>query len=72
MAEYDYRKLRGRIVEKFGNFTAFYNKLDITTIQASKKLNGKAGFSQDDMVQWSEILGADASEIGALFCTQKV
>ena len=72
MAEYDYRKLRGRIVEKCGNFTEFYKKLNITDIQASKKLNGHAGFSQDDMVLWASILEADASEIGPLFCTQKV
>ena len=72
MADYDYRKLRGRIIEQFGTYGAFYEKLDITDIQASKKLGGKAGFSQDDMVRWSGLLGADISEIGPLFCTLKV
>ena len=68
---YDYSKLRGRIVEKFGNNTAFFKMLDITAVQGSKKLNGKAGFSQDDMVKWSELLELDLSDIGPFFCAHK-
>ena len=68
---YDYSKLRGRIVEKFGNYTTFFKVLDITPIQGSKKINGKAGFSQDDMVLWSELLDLDLSDIGPFFCAQK-
>ena len=68
---YDYSKLRGRIVEKFGNYTAFFKVLDITPTQGSKKINDKAGFSQDDMVLWSKLLEIDLSDIGSFFCTQK-
>ena len=72
MAAYDYSKLRGRIVEKFGTYTAFFEKLDITDVQASKKLNDKAGFSQDDIVQWCRLLDIDLNDVGLFFCTQKV
>ena len=68
---YDYSKLRGRIVEKFGTYTAFFKRLDITPMQGSKKLNGKAGFSQDDMVTWGNLLELDLSDIGPFFCAKK-
>ena len=68
---YDYSRLRGRIVEKFGNNTAFFKVADITPVQGSKKLNGKAGFSQDDMVKWSGLLELDLKDIGPFFCTLK-
>jgi len=68
---YDYSKLRGRIVEKFGTNTSFFKSLDITPVQGSKKLNGKAGFSQDDMVEWSRLLELDLQDIGPFFCTLK-
>jgi len=72
MHEYDYSKLRGRIVEKFGTYAAFFKMLDITDVQASKKLNGKAGFSQDDMVEWSKLLDIEIGDIGIYFCAVKV
>lgn len=72
MLEFDYSKLRGRIVEKFGNYAAFFKKLDITEVQASKKLNGKAGFSQEDMIRWGGLLDISSEEMGLFFCTLKV
>ena len=72
MLEFDYSKLRGRIVEKFGTYAAFFKKLEITEVQASKKLNGKAGFSQEDMVQWSNLLDISLGDIGLYFCAVKV
>ena len=70
--EFDYSKLRGRIVEKYGTYVNFFRKLDITEIQASKKLNGKTGFSQEDMVKWSRLLDIASSDIGPFFCALKV
>ena len=66
---YNYSKLKGRIVEKYGSNTAFFNVLDISHTQGSKKLNNHAGFSQDDMVQWSKLLELEMSDIGPFFCT---
>ena len=64
---FNYAKLRGRIIEKFGSIDAFGNKLKISKAQLSKKLNGKAGFSQADIIEWSDILDIDLSEVGLFF-----
>lgn len=69
MADFKYRKLRGRIIEKFGTLNAFFETLNITNIQASKKLNNKAGFSQDDIVEWCQRLEIDIGDIGPFFYT---
>lgn len=65
--EFKYAKLRGRIVEKYGTMDAFGNKLNISKVQMSKKMNGKAGFSQSDIVQWSKLLDIDLCDVGSFF-----
>lgn len=69
--EFDYSKLRGRIVEKYGSYAAFSRMLDITEIQVSKKLNGKARFSQEDIVRWSDLLDIDSQGMGLYFLCHK-
>lgn len=64
---YKYRKLRGRIIEKFGSIREFSKSLDISAVSISKKLNGKAGFSQDDMNEWARILDIKIEEYGEYF-----
>ena len=64
---YRYNKLRGRIVEKFGNCEAFAKALGITNTTVSYKLNGKRQFSQDDILKWSQALEIAAEEIGYYF-----
>ena len=51
---FTYQKLRGRIVEKFGSIGAFADAVGISRTQMSKKLQGKAGISQADIVLWSK------------------
>ena len=67
-----YRKLRGRIVEKYGTLNAFYETLDITRVAASRKINGQAGFSQDDIRDWCQRLGIGIDEIGSFFYAENV
>ena len=67
ITQYEYRKLIGRLIEKYGTRKAFAEKLGISENSMSLKLNGKTGFSQDDMNQWSDLLGIDVSEIGDYF-----
>ncbi len=69
---FDYSKLRGRIVEKFGTLKAFYEHLHITPEMAYRKLNGIAGFSQNDIVEWCGLLGIALKEVGIYFFTLKV
>ena len=68
----DYSKLRGRIVEKFGTLKAFFDRLSITGVQASNKINGKAGFSQKDVIEWCALLDINLKDVGSYFYVQKV
>ena len=59
---YQYRKLRGRIVEKYGSIRKFSNAIGISETATSNKLNGKTGLSQKDMEKWASLLDIDLSE----------
>lgn len=66
---YSYRKLRGRIIEKYGSQDNFAKVLDISSNSLSKKLTCKSGFSQADITKWSELLEIDSSQYGEYFFT---
>lgn len=51
---FDYSKLRGRIVEKFGSIKAFSDAFGLSYVTMSNKLNGKVAISPADMVKMSE------------------
>lgn len=67
ITQYEYRKLIGRIVEKYGTRKEFAKALGISENSMSLKLNGKTGFSREDMVRWGELLDIDVNEFGAYF-----
>lgn len=64
---YEYRKLRGRIVEKCGSQRAFSEKVGASYVVVSNHLRGLSGFSQEDIVKWSEALDIKPEEYGAYF-----
>lgn len=64
---YSYDKLRGRIIEKYGSQERFAEDLCISTNSLSKKMTGKTGFSQKDIVEWSRLLQIDKSEYSEYF-----
>ena len=64
---FEYKKLRGRIVEVFGTNKAFAEKLKISENALSKKLNGKTGLSQQDIILWSDLLGVAPVDYGAFY-----
>lgn len=66
---YKYRKLRGRIIEKYGSQEKFSEAINLSKNSLSLKLNGKTGFSQADMIKWSRLLDIDISEYGEYFFT---
>lgn len=70
--EFDYSKLRGRIVEKFGSIEAFSSETSITNISVSKKLNNKVPISRADMIEWSKLLEIPVEEYGLFYCTEKL
>lgn len=67
---YDYRKLIGRIIEKFGSQKAFAKAANITERSLSGKLNNKVKLSQDEIVQWSDLLGLSENDFGTYFFTR--
>lgn len=69
---FDYSKLRGRIVEKYGSIEAFSNEVSISNISVSKKLNNKVPLSRDDMIEWSGLLDIPLEEYGVFYFAQKL
>jgi transcriptional regulator with XRE-family HTH domain len=71
---FDYSKLVGRIIEKYGSRKAFAKAYGISENTMSQKLNGKMSITTDDIVKMSsrEYLDIDASKIPAYFFTEKV
>ena len=65
----NYRKLAGRITERFGTRSAFARHLGWTESVLSNRLNGKVPFDVEDIVLFSlpENLDIPKSEIGTYF-----
>lgn len=74
MMRFDYSKLRGRIIEKFGSIKAFSEAYGLTPVTMSNKLNGKVAISTDDIMKMSEekFLDISPSEYHTYFFTEKV
>jgi len=72
--EYDFSKLRGRIIEKFGSIRAFAKAYGLSYVTMSNKLNGKVGISSDDIVKMSkpELLDIPPAEYHLYFFVIKV
>lgn len=69
---FDYSKLRGKIVEKYGKFSMFAKAFGLSEHSLSKKLNGKIFFKQDEIARACALLDIDIQEIPAYFFTLKV
>lgn len=66
---FDYSKLNGRIVEKFGSQRAFAEALGRSEVTISRKLLGKTAISVRDIMKWSsaDFLDIPAEEIHEYF-----
>lgn len=69
---FEYSKLRGKIVEKYGSQQEFAKALSISENTLSLKLNNKVRFTSDDIIQISDLLDIDKNEVGIYFFTSKV
>lgn len=71
---FDYSKLRGRIIEKFGSIKAFAKAYGLSHVTMSNKLNGKVAISQDDIMKMAkpELLDIQPEEIHEYFFALKV
>lgn len=68
---FNYSKLRGRIVEKYNTQGKFAEAVGLTDRSVSLKLNNGIGFSQDEIINWCELLNLKSCEIPAYFLTRK-
>ena len=64
---FEYNKLRGRIVEKYGTQAKFAQELGISSTAMSEKMTGKTTFSQRDIERWRKLLDIDSEDIGKYF-----
>lgn len=69
---YDYSKLQGRIVEKFGNNCNFAIKMGLSERTMSLKLNNKVDFRQREIAKACELLNIPVTKINDYFFTKNV
>lgn len=69
---YDYRKLRGRIREKFGTQAEFSRNIGLSEVSVSNKLNNVVDWGQDEMESAIVALEIPFSDIHSYFFTYLV
>lgn len=69
---FDFSRLRGRIVEKFGTCDNFAAALGRSKVWLSSRLNNSVQWRSSEMCAAAELLGIAAEEIPAYFLTVKV
>ena len=69
---YDYAKLLGRIIEKFGSQARFADAIGLSERTVSLKLNGKLGWKQQEIARCCAVLGLTPDDIPAYFFDLKV
>lgn len=67
MVDFKYAKLRARIRELYGTEGRFAEALNTSQVSISRKFNGKAQFSSDDIRKWCDLLEIPVSESGLYF-----
>lgn len=71
MQKFNYSKLRGRIVEVYGTLLEFSAAMDIANNTICKKMNGKAHWTQPEIVKACGLLGIDLNEVTAYFFNEE-
>lgn len=69
---FDFGKLRGRIVEKYGTQTAFVKAFGVSENTFSRKMNNKVRFNSDDIIRIIKMLDIPEQEINLYFFEEKV
>ena len=70
--DFDFNKLRGRIVEKYGSQTEFAKAMNWSERTLSKKINGKISWKQTDICAAIKLLELSEDDIQEYFFTIKV
>lgn len=71
---FDFSKLRGRIIEKYGTCAAFAADVGLPESGLSNRLNNRVMIDSDEIIQWSrpDKLDIPAEDIHIFFLTPKV
>lgn len=69
---YDYKKLRGKIVEKFATLQNFARAMEWSERTLSLKINNKRYWKQSEIIKACKILDINKDDIAAYFFTIKV
>lgn len=69
---FDYSRLKGRIVEKYGSQLNFSKAYGVSENTLSLKLNNKVRFTSDDIIKIADLLEIDKNDVGLYFFTQIV
>jgi hypothetical protein len=70
--EFDYSRLRGRIVERYGTLGAFVEVLPIGSVAFTQKMKGRVAFKNDEILNMAEKLDIDKHEIpDYFFCLKR-
>lgn len=69
---FNYLKLKGRIIEKYGSQLEFSKAMGISENTLSLKLNNKVRFTSDDIIKIADLLEIDKNDVGSYFFTQIV
>lgn len=72
MNSYDYRKLRGRIKEKYGTQAEFSKKIGLSEVSVSNKLNNLVDWDQEEIENVIIALEIPFTDIQAYFFTHTV
>lgn len=66
---YNYSKLLGLIVEKFGTQANFSDAIGLSERSVSLKLNGKVGWKQSEIAKICKVLKIETQDIPLYFFT---
>lgn len=69
---FDYCKLKGRIIEKFGTQGKFALANQLSDRSMSLKMNNGIGLSQEEILKWCTLLDIENADIPLYFFNQKV
>ena len=69
---FDYSKLRGKIVEKYGNQGEFAKAMNWSERTLSNKMKGKIAWKQTDILSAVGLLGLSENDIQDYFFTMRV
>ena len=69
---FDYSKLRGKIVEKFGSQSEFSKAMGCSERTLSLKLTGKRSWKQPEICKALSILGLSDNDVKEFFFTPEV